>query len=273
MLYYFIVTNTLAEKLEVFTKDDKIQRGVRTKVAIPKNQFVAEYEANVLTEDEARAQEERYSKEGEDLYIMQASYNGTKVVFDATYRTNSMGRLINHSRKHANILLRKPIEIRSKLRIGFIAKRDIKANEELLFDYDLKSYCSSELPEWYLEKSEDPTMTTTVTTTTTTTTTTMIHKRFRKCQVPGCGVTVQKVWNHIHGTSHKSLSGKMACVWSLNVFHQAVSSSELEKAKYVKLSLKAVVEDGEHKGRRVTTSCRGLPMHKLDQPWLLELKQ
>ena len=49
-------------------------------------------------------------------------------------------------------------------------------------------------------------------------------------------------------------------------------SPELEKAKYVKLSLKAVVKDGEHKGRRVTTSCRGLPMHKLDQPWLQELK-
>ena len=199
-----------AEKLEVFTKDDKVQRGVRTKVAIPQNQFVAEYEANVLTEDEARAQEERYLKEGEDLYIIQAFYDGTKVVFDATYRTNSIGR---HSRKHANILLRKPIEVRSKLRIGFIAKRDIKANEELLFDYDLKSYCPSELPEWYLEKSEeDPITTTTVSTTTTTTTTTTVHKRFRKCQVPGCGVTVQKVWNHIHGTSHKSLSGKKGCL-------------------------------------------------------------
>ena len=205
----YAMATTLVGNLEVFTKDDK-QRGVRTKIAIPQNKFVAEYEANVLTEDEAKAQEERYLKEGEDLYIMQASYDGTKVIFDATYRTNSMGRLINHSKKHANILLRKPIEVRSKLRIGFIAKRDIKANEELLFDYDLKSYCSSELPDWYLEKTEDPVTTTLVTTTTTmTTTTTTIYKPFRRCQVPGCGVTVLKVWNHIHGTTHKSLSGMM----------------------------------------------------------------
>ena len=153
MLY--IMTTTLAGNLEVFTKEDKIQRGVRTKVAIPQNKFVAEYEANVLTEEEAEVQEERYLKEGKDLYIMQASYNGAKVIFDATYRTNSMGRLINHSKKHANILLRKPIEVRSKLRIGFIAKRDIKANEELLFDYDLKSYCSSELPDWYMERANN----------------------------------------------------------------------------------------------------------------------
>ena len=87
---------TLVGNLEVFTKDHK-QRGVRTKIAIPQNKFVAEYEANVLTEDEAKAQEERYLKEGEDLYIMQASCDGTKVIFDATYQTNSMGRLINHS--------------------------------------------------------------------------------------------------------------------------------------------------------------------------------
>ena len=171
---------------------------------------MAEYEANVLTENEAKAQEERYLKEGEDLYITHASYDGTKVIFDATYRTNSMGRLTNHSKKHANILLRKPIEVRSKLRIGFIAKRDIKANEELLFDYDLKSYCSSELPDWYLEKTEDPVPTTLVTTTTTmTTTTTTIYKPFQRCQVPECGVTVLKVWSHVHGTTHKSLSGMM----------------------------------------------------------------
>ena len=83
MLY--IMTTTLAGNLEVFTKEDKTQRGVRTKVAISQNKSVDEYEANVLTEEEAKVQEERYLKEGED---QQASYNGAKVIFDATYRTN-----------------------------------------------------------------------------------------------------------------------------------------------------------------------------------------
>ena len=111
--------------------------------------FVAEYEANVLTPREADRIEMRHATEKEDLYMLQARYNQQTVVFDATYRSQSIGRLINHSKQKANIILRPPIEVRGKLRIDFIARRKIKAGEELLFDYDLKSYSKVDLPVWY----------------------------------------------------------------------------------------------------------------------------
>ena len=96
--------------------------------------FVCEYEANLLTPEEADLRDKRLSIEGEGLYTLEASYNGRRVIFDATYRSNTLGRLIIHSKRQANLLLRKPIEVRGKLRIGFVAKRDINKHEELFFE-------------------------------------------------------------------------------------------------------------------------------------------
>ena len=195
-IYFFI------DNLEVFTRGK--ERGVRTKTDIPKNKFVAEYEANVLSADEAEKRESRHSVEGEDFYMLEAVYNGERCVFDATYRFGSLARLINHSRRRANILLRKPIEIRGKLRIGFIAKRDIHSGEELLFDYDLASYSTAELPGWYkesmMESDSDDTSPEPV-----------LVKKLKMCKVPGCGVTVKRIWNHIHDV-HKSLSGILIAI-------------------------------------------------------------
>ena len=154
-----------------------------------------------MTQDEAEEIEKRHETEGENLYMLQAAYEGKRVVFDATYRSNSLGRLINHSKKGANLLLRKPIEVRGKLRIGFIAKRDIQRNEELLFDYCLESYSRAELPAWYSEtpaqrndeSEEGPGAS-------------KPPLRLKKCQVPGCGATIKRMWNHIHSSVHKDLS-------------------------------------------------------------------
>ena len=142
MTHFFIS----AEKLEVFTLEDG-GRGVRATVDIPQNMFIAEYEANILTPDQAEERERRHQIEGENLYMLDASYDNRRVIFDATYRSDSIARLINHSKKNANLLLRKPIEIKGKLRIGFIAKKNIQKGEQLLFDYDLASYSKTELPD------------------------------------------------------------------------------------------------------------------------------
>ena len=79
---------TLVGNLEVFTKDHK-QRGVRTKIAIPQNKFVAEYEANVLTEDEAKAQEEFTLCR--PLAVVPKSFSMQHI------KPTLLGRLINHS--------------------------------------------------------------------------------------------------------------------------------------------------------------------------------
>ena len=94
--------------------EKKGRRGVKAATDIPQNMFVAEYEADVFTPEEALQQEEKYKIEEEDLYVLQASYNQKQYVFDATYKYYSIGRLINHSKKRANIILRKSIDINGK---------------------------------------------------------------------------------------------------------------------------------------------------------------
>ena len=32
------------------------------------------------------------------------------------------------------------------------------------------------------------------------------EQKLKMCKVPGCGATVKRIWNHIHGV-HKTLSG------------------------------------------------------------------
>jgi len=52
---------------------------------------------------------------------------------DAT-KSGRIGRLINHSRNHPN-LVTKLFVVDSKPRLGFVAKQDIAAGTELLYDY------------------------------------------------------------------------------------------------------------------------------------------
>ena len=83
-------------------------------------------------------------------------------------------------------------------------------------------------------------------------------------------------WNYTQITIRYDVLSLNICVYTSPDYLLIIQlcSAEEQKLKYVKLSLKAVVEDeGEHKGRRVTTSCRGLPMHDLHQPWLQQLNE
>lgn len=253
--------------------EKKGRRGVKAATDIPKNMFVAEYEAEVLTPEEALEREERYKVEGEDLYVLQASYNQKKYIFDATYKFSSIGRLINHSKKRANIILRQPVEIDGKLRIGFLAKRDIKRGEELRYDYDLLSYSR---PEWYLEPDSDsekqcesddesddeqPESSPSIT-------------KLKRCLVPGCEVTVIKIWNHVHRV-HKNLPGEGTIY--LQIVYTVICLTALslasERADYVKKSKATVVYSDQQKGRRVTSSSRGKPFHNLDNEKFTGLKR
>ena len=57
---------------------------------------------------------------------------------DATDESNtSMGRLINHGRKAAN-LVTKVVVIEKQPRLCFYASRDISKDEELFYDYGEK---------------------------------------------------------------------------------------------------------------------------------------
>ena len=53
-----------------------------------------------------------------------------------------------------------------------------------------------------------------------------------------------------------------------NLFH-----ADMEKMLYVNESKKAVVDENQHKGRRVALSTRSMPFHSLDNSQLIELKR
>lgn len=58
--------------------------------------------------------------------------------FDATNRFLSVGRLINHAARGANLLLKKPMKARGRWRIGFVAKTRITPGQELFWDYGFR---------------------------------------------------------------------------------------------------------------------------------------
>ena len=271
----YLICCFLLDNLEVFTRGK--ERGVRTKTDIPINKFVAEYEANVLSADEAERRESRHSVEGEDIYMLEATYNSKRVVFDATYRFGSIARLINHSRRRANILLRQPIEIRGKLRIGFIAKRDIRSGEELLFDYDLASYSTSELPEWYKQSmmesdSDDASESDNNPEPANTSQPVLKEPKLKMCKVPGCGVTVKRIWNHIYGV-HKDLSGTWLQLLCMVTVDRNLFRADMMKMLYLNESNKSEVDITQQKGRRVALCTRGMPFHSVDNSQLTELKR
>ncbi len=58
--------------------------------------------------------------------------------FDATKHFNAVGRYINHAYRGVNLLLKKPLKVRGKWRIGFVAKTWINAGVELFWDYGFR---------------------------------------------------------------------------------------------------------------------------------------
>jgi len=58
-------------------------------------------------------------------YCFDATHKGKTYVFDASGSINDPGRYINHASKNYNLQKMPPV-IKGGLRIGFVAKRDIK---------------------------------------------------------------------------------------------------------------------------------------------------
>ena len=119
-------------------------RGVVAVERIQKGQYVCEYRTwkvyPVGTQEEDKYSTE-YELNDEGSFVIYTAYPtshlGERLCFDATRRSKDMGRLINHSTK-GNIKLGKPLHLRGKWRIGFVAIRDIEIGEELTYDYGVR---------------------------------------------------------------------------------------------------------------------------------------
>jgi uncharacterized protein len=109
--------NIITLKSQLVVQRSGAGLGLFTNVDIPKGTFIIEYVGKMLTNDEADR------KGGKYLFAL-----GSKFTIDGTSRAN-IARYINHS----CIPNCEPIQYAKRIKIK--AKKNIKAGEELLYDY------------------------------------------------------------------------------------------------------------------------------------------
>ena len=81
--------------------------------------------------------ETRYAKRGKGSYLLFFRHDGRGLCIDATTEDDSYGRLINHGKKDANLVM-KVFVVGDAPRVAFLASRDIAIGEEILYDYGEK---------------------------------------------------------------------------------------------------------------------------------------
>ena len=109
-------------------------RGVIATRTIPKDSFVCEYAGELLSKLEGTRRMESYALEAKGNYMFFFQHNNESFCIDATQESSRLGRLINHSRKNANL---QPValEFQGKATLVFLAGRNIPAGAELLYNY------------------------------------------------------------------------------------------------------------------------------------------
>ncbi|PWW78077.1 hypothetical protein C7212DRAFT_363028 [Tuber magnatum] len=116
-------------------KTEKKGFGLRANSDIAANTFLYEYLGEVIDENKFRRRMEKYDSEGiKHFYFMSL---GKNEFIDATIK-GGLARFCNHS-CNPNCFIDKWV-VGEKLRMGIFAKRDVKAGEELVFDYNVDRY-------------------------------------------------------------------------------------------------------------------------------------
>ena len=166
-------------------------RGVFAKTDIEKGTYLCEYRTTrVYHPNKKDKYVKEYELNGEGCYLLETCYK-PKLVFDATRCFDQIGRYINHSSSGGNCCYWRPLYVRGKYRVGFVATRHIRAGEELYYDYGVRGL------DWM---SKSPVKERRAT-----------HKRKRRiprhCPVPDCHVSkpLLKLSQHLK-QSHCSLS-------------------------------------------------------------------
>uniref|UniRef100_A0A8C2IV39 [histone H4]-lysine(20) N-methyltransferase n=1 Tax=Cyprinus carpio TaxID=7962 RepID=A0A8C2IV39_CYPCA len=124
-----LLRNNVEEGLKVKSIEGK-GRGVFADRAFQKDQFVVEYHGDLLEIADAKAREAQYAQDpATGCYMYYFHFK--------SHFGDRLGRLINHS-KNGN-LRTKLHEIGGTPHLIFLASRDIRADEELLYDYGDRS--------------------------------------------------------------------------------------------------------------------------------------
>ncbi|CAJ1068199.1 lysine methyltransferase 5Ab [Xyrichtys novacula] len=113
-------------------------RGIFATSGFRRGEFVVEYHGDLLELEEAKEREALYTQDPQTgCYMYYFQYQAKTYCVDATKETSRLGRLINHS-KNGNCQTKlHPIDGIPHLIL--VASRDIKAEEELLYDYGDRS--------------------------------------------------------------------------------------------------------------------------------------
>lgn len=131
-------------KVDVIT--DK-GRGVIATRNFQRGEFVVEYHGDLIETTDAKRREALYAQDSATgCYMYYFQYLNKTYCVDATKETDRLGRLINHS-KSGNCHT-KLHDINTVPHLILIASRDIKAGEELLYDYGDRSRSSIEAHPW-----------------------------------------------------------------------------------------------------------------------------
>lgn len=116
-------------------KTEKKGFGLRANIDIAANTFLYEYVGEVIDEGKFRQRMVKYDQEGiKHFYFMSL---GKNEFIDAT-KKGGLARFCNHS-CNPNCFIDKWV-VGEKLRMGIFSKRDVKAGEELVFDYNVDRY-------------------------------------------------------------------------------------------------------------------------------------
>ena len=115
--------------------------GLRADSALHPNQFIFEYIGEVINEVQFRKRMHQYDDEGIKHFYFMSLSKGEFV--DATKKGN-LGRFCNHSCS-PNCYVDKWV-VGDKLRMGIFAERNIRAGEELVFNYNVDRYGADPQP-------------------------------------------------------------------------------------------------------------------------------
>lgn len=122
-------------------KTEKKGYGLRTNSDLKANDFIFEYIGEVIGENVFRRRMQQYDEEGIKHFYFMSLTKGEFV--DATKKGN-LGRFCNHS-CNPNCYVDKWV-VGDKLRMGIFAERNVKAGEELVFNYNVDRYGAEPQP-------------------------------------------------------------------------------------------------------------------------------
>ncbi|XP_044051655.1 lysine methyltransferase 5Ab [Siniperca chuatsi] len=141
-----LIKNGTEEGMQVKHIEGK-GRGVFAVKDFEKGEFVVEYHGDLLELAKAKIREAEYAKDPQTgCYMYYFQYQAKTYCVDATKETSRLGRLINHS-KTGNCQTRLHA-IDGTPHLILVASREIKAEEELLYDYGDRSKASVLAHPW-----------------------------------------------------------------------------------------------------------------------------